>query len=72
MQITPFNMKEEMEEGHFDKNGMYIFDKDKVEHRRLDVASNIRYILTWASVKFVLSSFQNTKPSRPVSIATLY
>ena len=25
--ITPFNMKEELEEGHFDKDGMYIFDK---------------------------------------------
>ena len=28
--ITPFNMKEEMEEGHFDTEGMYIFKKDKV------------------------------------------
>lgn len=24
-------MKEELEEGHFDKDGMYIFDKTKVE-----------------------------------------
>lgn len=30
IKITPFNMKEEMEEGHFDKDGMYIFNKDKV------------------------------------------
>jgi len=30
IKITPFNMKEEMEEGHFDKDGMYIFTKDKV------------------------------------------
>ncbi|XP_060579134.1 CD2 antigen cytoplasmic tail-binding protein 2 homolog isoform X4 [Ruditapes philippinarum] len=29
IKITPFNMREEMEEGHFDKDGMYIFDKDK-------------------------------------------
>ncbi|XP_063417016.1 CD2 antigen cytoplasmic tail-binding protein 2-like [Mytilus trossulus] len=27
IQITPFNMKEELEEGHFDKQGMYIHDK---------------------------------------------
>jgi len=26
--ITPFNMKEEMEEGHFDKQGNYFFKKD--------------------------------------------
>lgn len=33
IKITPFNMKEEMEEGHFDKDGMYIFSKDKNEIR---------------------------------------
>ena len=30
VRITPFNMREEMEEGHFDKDGMYIFDNSKV------------------------------------------
>ncbi|XP_014247559.1 CD2 antigen cytoplasmic tail-binding protein 2 homolog [Cimex lectularius] len=30
VQITPFNMKEEMEEGHFDNNGMYHWKKEKV------------------------------------------
>ena len=30
VRITPFNMKEELEEGHFDTEGMYIFQKDKV------------------------------------------
>lgn len=30
IQITPFNMKEELEEGHFDKQGMYIYDKKQV------------------------------------------
>ncbi|XP_064612880.1 CD2 antigen cytoplasmic tail-binding protein 2 homolog [Liolophura sinensis] len=29
VKITPFNMIEEMEEGHFDKHGMYIFEKTK-------------------------------------------
>ncbi len=28
--ITPFNMKEELEEGHFTAEGMYILDKDQV------------------------------------------
>ena len=26
--ITPFNMREELEEGHFDKEGTYIFAKE--------------------------------------------
>ena len=30
IQITPFNMKEELEEGHFDKQGMYIYDNKQV------------------------------------------
>ncbi len=30
IQITPFNMKDELEEGHFDSEGMYIFKKEKV------------------------------------------
>ncbi|XP_025089659.1 CD2 antigen cytoplasmic tail-binding protein 2-like [Pomacea canaliculata] len=29
IQITPFNMREELEEGHFDKDGTFIFDKSK-------------------------------------------
>ncbi|KAK7087176.1 CD2 antigen cytoplasmic tail-binding protein 2 homolog [Littorina saxatilis] len=29
IQITPFNMKDELEEGHFDKDGNFIFDKTK-------------------------------------------
>ncbi|KAK6190714.1 hypothetical protein SNE40_002517 [Patella caerulea] len=37
VQITPFNMREEMEEGHFDKNGTYIFDKkDEVQDNWMD------------------------------------
>ncbi|CAK9302614.1 unnamed protein product [Gordionus sp. m RMFG-2023] len=33
IKITPFNMKEEMEEGHFDNSGNFIFDKKTVEIR---------------------------------------
>ncbi|XP_076473116.1 CD2 antigen cytoplasmic tail-binding protein 2-like [Babylonia areolata] len=29
IQITPFNMRDEMEEGHFDRDGTFIFDKSK-------------------------------------------
>ena len=39
IQITPFNMKEEMEEGDIDKEGMYIFkkrEKDEVKDHWLD------------------------------------
>jgi len=32
IQITPFNMREEMEEGHFDSDGTYIFDRTKEVH----------------------------------------
>ncbi|XP_059164683.1 CD2 antigen cytoplasmic tail-binding protein 2-like [Physella acuta] len=32
IQITPFNMREELEEGHFDTEGTYIFDKTKEIH----------------------------------------
>lgn len=29
IRITPFNMQEELEEGHFDKQGMYHWKKEK-------------------------------------------
>lgn len=28
IKITPFNMKEELQTGHFDKQGTFIFDKE--------------------------------------------
>lgn len=33
IKITPFNMEDEMEDGHFDKDGMFIFNKDKPDIR---------------------------------------
>jgi len=33
--FTPFNMKEELEEGHFDSEGMYIFKKEQVIHKKM-------------------------------------
>lgn len=32
IKFTPFNMKEELEEGHFDENGHYNFDKKDERH----------------------------------------
>ncbi|CAI9740722.1 antigen cytoplasmic tail-binding 2-like [Octopus vulgaris] len=37
IKITPFNMKEELETGHFDKQGTYIFDKqDEIRDNWID------------------------------------
>ncbi|GAB1608188.1 CD2 antigen cytoplasmic tail-binding protein 2 homolog [Argonauta hians] len=37
IKITPFNMKEELESGHFDKQGTYIFDKqDEIRDNWID------------------------------------
>ena len=43
--FTPFNMKEELEEGHFDSEGMYIFKKEQIhrwtEHTNSKYANEI-------------------------------
>jgi len=30
IRFTPFNMNDEQEEGHFDSEGMFIYDRNKV------------------------------------------
>ncbi|CAG5118086.1 unnamed protein product [Candidula unifasciata] len=45
IQITPFNMREELEEGHFDSDGTYIFDKSK------DIKDNWIDNIDWVKVK---------------------
>jgi len=35
IRFTPFNLREEYEEGEFDADGMYIFKKNKVCYSRL-------------------------------------
>jgi len=35
IRFTPFNLREEYEEGEFDADGMYIFKKNKVCSRSL-------------------------------------
>lgn len=46
VQVTPFNMKEELEEGHFDSSGMYIFDKNKVTNLINTVFIHIHKLLS--------------------------
>lgn len=43
IKITPFNMKEELEEGHLDEHGMYIF-KDKRDEEKDNWLDNIDWI----------------------------
>lgn len=45
IKVTPFNMKEELEEGHFDKDGMYIFDKTK------EIKDNWIDNIDWVKIK---------------------
>lgn len=44
IRITPFNMQEELEEGHFDKEGMYHWKKDK------DIQDNWLENIDWCKV----------------------
>lgn len=43
--MTPFNMKEELEEGRFDKDGHYLFNKEK------EVSDNWLDNIDWIKVK---------------------
>lgn len=49
VQITPFNMKEEMEEGHFDSEGMYHWNKENT------VKDNWLENIDWIKVICILS-----------------
>ncbi|XP_064618794.1 CD2 antigen cytoplasmic tail-binding protein 2 homolog [Lineus longissimus] len=45
IKITPFNMKDELEEGHFDKEGTFIFDKEQ------NIADNWLENIDWVKIK---------------------
>ncbi|XP_054166996.1 CD2 antigen cytoplasmic tail-binding protein 2 homolog [Oppia nitens] len=45
IRITPFNMTEELETGHFDKEGTYIFNKDE------DIRDNWLDHINWQKLK---------------------
>ncbi|XP_054710883.1 CD2 antigen cytoplasmic tail-binding protein 2-like [Uloborus diversus] len=58
IKITPFNMKEELEEGYFDKEGTYIFNKeeDVIKDQWLDD-------IDWVKVKNIETSKRNLNDS---------
>lgn len=45
VKVTPFNMKEELEEGHFDKDGHYLFNKNR------EVKDNWLDNIDWVKIK---------------------
>ncbi|KAK3707682.1 hypothetical protein RRG08_050497 [Elysia crispata] len=55
IQIMPFNMREEMEEGHFDAEGTYIFDKTK------EIRDNWIDNIDWVKVKHLNPDSTGTK-----------
>ncbi|KAK0068842.1 CD2 antigen cytoplasmic tail-binding protein 2 [Biomphalaria pfeifferi] len=55
IQITPFNMREELEEGHFDTDGTYIFNKTKEIH------DNWIDNIDWVQVKHTKPEDENKK-----------
>lgn len=46
IRITPFNMQEELEEGHFDTEGMYHWKKEK------EIQDNWLENIDWCKVSF--------------------
>lgn len=49
IKITPFNMNEELEEGHFDKEGTYIFHKEE------EIRDNWLDNIDWVQIKGTVS-----------------
>lgn len=58
IKITPFNMDDELEEGHFDKEGMFIFKRDKEEIR-----DNWLDNIDWVNVKTSKDGLEQTRES---------
>lgn len=58
IKITPFNMEDEMEEGHFDKDGMFIFSRDKA-----DIRDNWLDNIDWVKVRPSKPSQENSRDS---------
>ncbi|XP_026807186.1 CD2 antigen cytoplasmic tail-binding protein 2 homolog [Rhopalosiphum maidis] len=57
IRITPFNMQEELEEGHFDKEGMYHWKKEK------DVQDNWLENIDWCKIKDMSKEKKKTDES---------
>lgn len=58
IKITPFNMEDEMEDGHFDKDGMFIFSKDKAQIR-----DNWLDNIDWVKVRPTTASLEDSRDS---------
>lgn len=58
IKITPFNMEDEMEEGHFDKDGMFIFSRDKA-----DIRDNWLDNIDWVKLRPNKPSLDNSRDS---------
>ncbi|VVC29689.1 GYF domain [Cinara cedri] len=57
IRITPFNMKDELEDGHFDKDGMYHWKKDQ------DVKDNWLENIDWCKIKDMSKEKKTTDES---------
>lgn len=64
--ITPFNMREELEEGHFDKDGTYIFAKEGLI--RDEWMDNIDWVRIKETEGNVAANFQEDSDSEPENI----
>ncbi|XP_073824776.1 myotrophin homolog isoform X2 [Musca autumnalis] len=56
IKITPFNMREELEEGHFDKEGHYHWDKNS------DIRDNWLDNIDWMKSSIVNSEYNGRYP----------
>lgn len=57
--ITPFNVKDELKEGHFDDQGMYIFNKETE-----DIRDNWIDNIDWEKIKKVDQTKSETKETK--------
>ncbi|XP_064460389.1 CD2 antigen cytoplasmic tail-binding protein 2 homolog isoform X2 [Ornithodoros turicata] len=62
IKITPFNMDDELEEGHFDKEGMFIFNKD-TEQIRDNWLDNIDWVKVQHGKEKVEEDAENSNDS---------
>lgn len=70
--ITPFNMREELEEGHFDKEGTYIFAKEgQIRDEWMDNIDWVRIKETEGNVAANFREDSDSEPE-PVDVKSIY
>ncbi|XP_053208759.1 CD2 antigen cytoplasmic tail-binding protein 2 homolog [Panonychus citri] len=72
IKFTAFNMNEEMEEGHFDKDGTYIFRKDKDEIKDAWVQDIDNCKIADVSKIQQPESDEDSKDASPVNTTSIY